>query len=318
MVEIVFLDRDTLGPSVSISRPSFEHGWTEYQRTSQDQVVERAKNAEIIITNKVPIRESSIAQLPNLKLIIVAATGYDVIDMESCRKRNILVSNVRNYATTTVPEHVFALIFALRRSIVGYRQDVIDGEWQRAQQFCFFTHPIKDIAGSTLGVVGRGSLGNSVGQMGEALGMRVIYAARKGATEIPEGYTSFEQVITESDILTFHCPLTEQTQDLIAYPELKRMTQRPILINAGRGGLINEVDLVRAVEEDLVAGVGFDCVTTEPIPDDHPFQKIIQRPNVILTPHVAWASESAIQTLWDQVISHIDNFQRGEPTNLLN
>lgn len=318
MTKIVFLDRSTLGPSVNINKPSFEHQWSEYDRTQADQVVEHAKDAEIIVTNKVPVRSDSIEQLPRLKLIVVAATGYDCIDMEYCRAKGILVSNVRNYAQTSVPEHVLALIFALRRSLVGYRQDVIDGEWQRAKQFCFFNHSIKDLAGSTLGIIGRGSLGTALGQLAEALGMRVIYSARKDATQVPEGYVSFNELLNQSDIISLHCPLTEQTRNLLSLPEFERMSRHPLLINAGRGGLVHESDLVNALDAGLVSGIGFDCLTSEPITDDHPFHQIIERPNVILTPHVAWASEEAMQILWDQVISHINNYHKGTPSNLLN
>ena len=318
MTKIVLLDRATLGPSVNINKPSFEHQWSEYDRTQAEQVIERAKDADIIVTNKVPVRSDSIRQLPNLKLIVVAATGYDCIDMESCRAKDILVSNVRNYARTTVPEHVLALIFALRRSLVGYRQDVIDGEWERAKQFCFFNHPIKDLAGSTLGIIGRGSLGIALGQLAEALGMRVIYSARKGATQVPEGYVSFNEFLEQSDVISLHCPLTEQTRNLLSFPEFERMSRHPLLINAGRGGLVHESDLVKALDAGMISGIGFDCLTSEPISDDHPFHQIIERPNVILTPHVAWASEEAMQILWDQVISHISNYHKGEPSNLLN
>jgi len=318
MTKIVFLDRDTLGSSVQINKPSFEHQWSEYNRTQADQVLDHAKDADIIITNKVPLRSDVLEQLHKLKLIVVAATGYDVIDMNCCRAKGILVSNVRNYASTTVPEHVLSLIFALRRSLVGYRQDVIDGEWQRAKQFCFFNHPIKDLAGSTLGIIGRGSLGIALGQLSEALGMKVIYSARKGASQVPEGYVSFDELLDQSDIISLHCPLTEQTQNLLSYPEFERMSRQPLLINTGRGGLVNESDLVKALNAGRISGVGFDCLTSEPITDDHPFHQIIERTNVILTPHVAWASEEAMQVLWDQVIYHIDNYQKGEPSHLLN
>lgn len=318
MKNIVFLDRDTIGPTVSITKPSAPHQWQEYDRTSAEQVAERAKDAEVIVTNKVPIRADSLQRLPNLKLIVVAATGYDIIDMDACRERGILVSNVRGYATNTVPEHVLALMFALRRSIVGYRQDVIAGEWQRAQQFCFFNHPIKDLTGSTLGIIGRGALGQSLGNLAKGLGMRVLFGGRKGQNEPSADYVSFETLLSESDIISLHCPLNDETRNLIAYPEFQKMSRRPLLINTGRGGLVNETDLVRAVEEGLVSGVGFDCVTSEPITDDHPFYQIIERPNVIITPHVAWASEEAMQSLWNQVIDHINNFYAGSPSNLLN
>jgi Lactate dehydrogenase and related dehydrogenases len=316
-VKIVFLDRDTIGPSVTITRPAFGHEWVEYGKTAAEDVAERIAEADVVITNKAPVREQAMASAPNLKMIAVAATGYDVIDLSAAKARGIVVSNVRGYAVNTVPEHTFALIFALRRSIIGFRQDVIDGEWQRANQFCFFNHPIKDLAGSTLGIFGRGTLGQSVGRIGEALGMKVIYAARKDASEIRPGYTAFNEVLETADIITFHMPLTPQTRDLIRLEEFRRMKKHPLVINTARGGLVNEADLVTALDEGLIAGAGFDVMTKEPPASDNPLLKILERPNVIVTPHVAWASDEAMQTLWGQVISHIENFQKGEPSNVL-
>lgn len=318
MQTIVFLDRATIGPTVTINRPSVAHEWIEYEATTSDQVVGRLKGATVAITNKVPLRRASLEQLPELELIVVAATGYDVIDMDYCRERGIIVSNVRGYATHTVPEHVLALIFSLRRSLVGFRQDVIAGEWKKAGQFCFFTHPITDIAGSTLGVIGKGALGQAVGRLGEALGMKVQYAGRKGAAEDKAGYVPFDEFLRTSDVITLHCPLTPQTRNLLTLDEFRQMARKPVLINAGRGGLIDERDVVQALDEGLLAGVGFDCLTSEPMADDHPFNAILGRPNVIVTPHVAWASEEAMQTLWNQVISHIDNYVAGHPGNVLN
>jgi glycerate dehydrogenase len=179
MTRIVFLDRSTLGPSVTITKPRFAHQWVDYDRTRPDEVVERLKGAQIAVCNKVPIQRASIEQLPKLKMICIPATGYDAFDIDACKERAIVVSNVRGYAVKTVPEHTFALILALRRSIVGYRQDVIDGLWQQEDQFCIFTHQINDLAGSTLGIIGEGSLGQGVARLGQAFGMRTLFAAHK-------------------------------------------------------------------------------------------------------------------------------------------
>jgi len=318
MTRIVFLDRSTIGPSVSITKPSFAHEWTEFNSTQPEQVAERASGAQIVITNKVPLGRETLAQLPDLKLIVVAATGYDVIDLDACRENRVLISNVRGYALNTVPEHVLALIFALRRSLVGYRQDVINGEWQRAGQFCFFSHPIKDLAGQTLGIIGRGVLARASAKLAEALGMKAIYCGRKNAHYVPEGYTEFDQFLQASDVITVNCPLTPETRNLLGYSEFQKMQRKPLLINAGRGGLVNETDVVRALDEGLLSGIGFDCLTSEPMAENHPFKAILHRPNVIITPHVAWASDEAMQTLWDQVIFHIENFSKGRPSNVLN
>lgn len=316
-MKVVFLDRDTIGPSVTITRPAFTHEWVEYGKTPPEDVAARIADADIVITNKAPVREQAIAAASKLKMIAVAATGYDVIDLAFAKERGITVSNVRGYAVNTVPEHTFALIFALRRSIVGFRQDVIAGEWQRANQFCFFNHPIRDLAGSTLGIFGRGALGKSVAKIAEAFGMKVIFAARKGAETIEPGYTTFDDVLETADIITFHMPLTPTTRNLIGIGEFRRMKKRPLIINTARGGLVNEADLVTALDEGLIAGAGFDVLTREPPAPDNPLLAVLERPNVIVTPHVAWASDEAMQTLWAQVISHIENFEKGTPTNAL-
>jgi glycerate dehydrogenase len=317
MTKIVFLDRDTIGPSVAINRPQFAHEWVEYGKTPEEQVAERIHDADIVITNKAPVRQAAIAAASKLKMIAVAATGYDVIDLTFAKERGVVVSNVRGYAVNTVPEHTFALIFALRRSIVGFRQDVIAGEWQRANQFCFFNHPIRDLAGSTLGIFGGGSLGRSVAKIADAFGMRVMFAGRKGEDEVREGYTPFRTVLEEADILTLHMPLTPDTRNLIGIEEFRMMKRRPLVINTARGGLVNEADLVIALDEGLISGAGFDVLTKEPPAPDNPLLAVIERPNVILTPHVAWASDEAMQGLWAQVIGHIENFERGAPTNVL-
>jgi glycerate dehydrogenase len=314
---IVFLDRATIGPSVDLRRPQFEHEWVEHEATSGDEVVRRLTDATIAITNKVPIREAALAGLPELKMIAVAATGYDVVDVAACRQRGVVVANVRGYAVHSVPEHTFALILALRRSLIGYRQDVMAGEWQKAGQFCFFNHPIRDLHGATLGIIGEGAIGQAVARLGEAFGMRTLYAAHKGVEGLGPLYTPFDEVLETSDVITLHAPLMPSTRNVLAIPEFRKMKRRPLLINASRGGLVHETDLVQALDEGLISGIGFDCLTSEPPAPDHPFWPILDRPNVIVTPHVAWASAEAMQTLWEQVIDNLENFHRGEPSNVV-
>ena len=317
MTRIVFLDRDTIGPSVEITRPSFDHEWVEYDRTSPDEVADRLLGAEIAITNKAPIRRDAFERLPDLKLIAIAATGYDVIDLDAARQHGVTVSNIRNYAVNTVPEHTFALIMALRRSLIGFRQDVIAGEWERSGQFCFFNHPIRNLAGSKLGIFGEGAIGQAVAEIGKAFGMETMFAAHKGVEGLGPLYTPFDQVLETADVITLHAPLMPATRNMIAMPEFRKMSKRPIIVNTSRGGLVDEVDLVTALDEGLIAGVGFDVLTSEPPAPDNPLLTILDRPNVIVTPHVAWASEEAMQSLWHQLVGHIESFQRGAPTNVL-
>lgn len=316
-IEIVFLDRETIAPQIRLKTPSFPHRMTEYGQSTPDQVVERAKNAAIIINNKVRLSADVLAQLPKLKLISVAATGTDCIDKAYCREHGIAIANIRGYAINTVPEHAMALILALQRNIVAYRQDVIAGRWQDAGQFCFFDHPIRDLSGKKLGVIGEGVLGKGVARLAEAFGMQIMFAAHKGVSGLGPLYTPWDEVIETSDVITLHSPLMPATEGMIAYPEFLRMKKKPIIINTSRGRLVVEEDLERALEEGLISGAGFDVTMPEPPPLDSPIMRIATRPNVIITPHVAWASDEAQQTLADQCFDNIENFVAGRPSNIV-
>ena len=269
------------------------------------------------LCEKARARREAFEQHPDLKLIAIAATGYDVIDIEAAQEHGVTVSNIRNYAANTVPEHTFALIMALRRSLIGFRQDVIAGEWERSGQFCFFTHPIRDLAGSKLGIFGEGVLGQAVAEIGKAFGMHTLFAAHKGVEGLGPLYTPFDQVLETADIITLHAPLMPATRNMIAMPEFKKMKKRPIIVNTSRGGLVDEGDLVMALDEGLISGVGFDVLTSEPPDPDNPLLSILERPNVIVTPHVAWASEEAMQGLWHQLVGHLESFRRGAPTHVV-
>ena len=314
---IVFLDRGTLPAEIKLRSPAFAHELVTYDETPLAQVAGRIADAQIVITNKVPVRGAAIASAPHLRMIAVAATGYDNIDLAACATSGVTVSNIRNYAVNTVPEHTFALIFALRRSIVAYRHSVAAGDWQRSGQFCYFDYPINDLAGATLGIIGDGALGQSVAAIGRSLGMRVLFSSYKGVSGMGPLYTPFEEVLRISDIITLHCPLLPDTRNMIAAPEFARMERKPLIINTARGGLVDESDLAEALTQGRIGGAGFDVVTKEPPPADHPFMRLLDRPNFILTPHVAWASREAIQGLADQLTENIELFWRGNPRNLV-
>ena len=227
------------------------------------------------------------------------------------------MSNIRDYATATVPEHTFALILALRRSLIGYRSDVIDGAWARSGQFCFFNHPIADLAGSTLGVIGAGHLGQAVATLGRAFGMKVLFAAHKGVDGMGALYTPFDEVLARSDVITLHCPLTPATRGLIAEPEFRAMERSPIVVNIARGGLVDELAIFAALKAGRIAGFGFDVTDPEPMPDSHPFTEILSMPNVIVTPHIVWAGARSMQLLCDELTRNIEAALTGEPRNLL-
>ena len=278
-----------------------------------DQVIDRLQDATIAITNKIPIRADALARLPDLKFIAVAATGTDIVDKAACKARGIPVSNIRNYAFNTVPEHVFALIFALRRNLIAYRADVKRGRWQMVDTFCFFDHPIRDIAGSTVGIVGYGALGKGVAGIAEALGMKVLASGSKPGP----GLVDLDTLLRESDIVVLQCPLTERTRNMIGPAQLKAMKPSAILVNASRGGLVNETALVDALRAGTIAGAGFDVLTSEPPKQGNPLLALLDLPNFILTPHVAWASQEAMQILADQLIDNVEAFAAGAPRNLV-
>jgi len=314
MERIVFLDRQSL--KAEVRRPSFSHAWEEHDQTAESLVAGRLAGATIAITNKVPIRRASLEQLPDLKMIAVAATGYDVIDIDACRERCIAVANIRNYAVHTVPEHTFAMIFALRRNLIAYREDVLRGRWQAQDQFCFFDHPIQDLHGSTLGIFGEGALGQATASVARALGMRVLFADHPPPKAPDVEFTDAETILAQSDIISLHCPLTPASRNFIGIEQFKKMKRSAILINTAHGGLVDEHALKTALETGLIAGAGFDVLTKEPPKDGNPLLEI-RTPNFILTPHVAWASDGAMQFLADQLIDNIEASIAGTPQNLV-
>ena len=317
MLKVVFLDRNTLAPQTVVRPLGFVHELAVFESTTPEQLAVRIADADIVITNKVRLTAEAIAKAPRLKMIAVAATGTDIIDLEACAQRGIVDSNIRNYAGHPVPEHVFALIFALRRNLIAYREAVQRGRWQEAGTFCFFDYPIGELHGATLGIIGNGALGQATANIGRALGMRVLLAGRKGSPGLEPGYTPFDEVLAQSDVLSLHCPLRPETRNLIGAAEFDKMSRRPFLINTARGGLVDEAALVVAIKAGQIAGAGFDVVSQEPPPVDHPFNELRDHPNFILTPHVAWASDEAMQTLADQLIDNIEAWASGFPRNVM-
>ncbi len=312
---VVFLDRATIPTHIELPHLPFDHQWIEYDFTSPEQVVERLKDAHVAITNKVVLDQQVLSQLPDLKLIAVSATGFNNVDVDFCRAHEIAVTNVQGYSTRSVPEHVIAMTYALKRNLFGYHQDIAKGEWQRNKQFCFFSHPITDVAGSTLGIVGSGALGQATAALAKAIGMQVIFAERKGAQPCRDGFVPFEQALMMSDVLTLHCPLNEQTHNLIGKQELAMMKPGAILINAGRGGLVNESALVAALRQGVIAGAGVDVFTQEPADINNPLLDAMDLPNLLLTPHVAWGSDSSIQSLVDILMDNVTAFIEGREQN---
>jgi glycerate dehydrogenase len=312
--DIVFLDRASL--IADLRRPAFTHTWSDYPSSKADQVVARLRGASIAISNKVALGEAELARLPQLRMIAVAATGTDIIDLPACRRRGIVVANIRNYAGASLPEHCMALMLALRRNLLAYRADVEAGRWQKSERFCLLDHPIRDLAGSRLGLVGYGALGKAVARLGRAFGMEVCVYTRSPVSDPTVTAVSWESLLRDSDVLSLHLPLSAATRHLIGAAELARMKPSALLINTARGGLVDEAALAHALANGVIAGAGFDVLDGEPPAPDNVLLQLRQ-PNFILTPHVAWASGQAMQTLADQLIGNLEAFAAGAARNVV-
>jgi glycerate dehydrogenase len=313
-MRVVFLDRASL--KAKLRELAFAADYVEYQKTAEHEIVARLAGAAVAIINKVPMRAATLKQLPGLKMIAVAATGYDVVDVPYCQEHGIAIANIRNYAIHTVPEHAFAMILALRRNLLSYRADVEAGVWNKSEQFCFFTHDIGDLYGATLGIIGEGAIGQATAAIGRAFGMRVLFADHAPPKMDGVEFTPHDEVLAQSDVLTLHCPLLPATRNLIDLQAFRRMKRNALLINTARGGLVDEAALIQALDEGLIAGAGFDVLTVEPPTNGHPLLDV-RRPNFILTPHVAWASDGAMQFLADQLIDNINAWASGKPQHLV-
>jgi glycerate dehydrogenase len=313
-MRVVFLDRDSL--KAKLRRFAFPAEYVEHPKTDPEQIVARLSGADIAIVNKIPMRADTLRQLPQLKMIAVAATGYDVVDIPYCNEHGVAVANIRNYAVHTVPEHAFAMILALRRNLLSYRQDVEAGVWNKSEQFCFLTHDIGDLHGATLGIIGEGAIGQGTAAIGRAFGMRVLFADHPPPKMPGVDFTPLDDVLAQSDVISLHCPLLPATRNLIDGNAFRKMKRNALLINTARGGLVDEAALIQALDAGLIAGAGFDVLTVEPPRDGHPLLDV-RRPNFILTPHVAWASDGAMQFLADQLVDNIDAWVAGKPQHLV-
>ena len=306
-IRIVFLDRGTLGPDIKLPAPACQHQWVDYEKTESDEVVDRLQGATVAVTNKVPIREETLLKLPDLRLIAVAATGTDIVDLDACAARGVTVTNVSNYAEQSVAEHVFALVFALRRRIVSYRQRIESGDWQKSEQFWFYDGPTEELAGSTLGIVGTGALACSTARLGRAFGMNVLHHSLSGRSNFAHGeLVDLESLLTRSNTVSIHCPLTPASIGLFGKTNLERMRRDAILINTARGGIVVLDELVRALRIGRLAGAGIDVAPVEPPAPDDPVMTLNSLPNAIVTPHAAWSSNRARQRLAGKLIETID------------
>lgn len=289
--------------------------WDWHLFTESADVPERIARAEVVVTNKCPLGSGALARAPGLRLIAVAATGTNIVDLEAARERGVTVCNIRDYCTVAVAQHTVTLMLNLLTGQPWYWRRVRRGDWSAARQFCLQDRPIREAAGLNFGVVGYGALGRAAASAAAALGMKVLVAERKGRPPRP-GRLAFGEVLRRADVLSIHSPLTDETRDLVAREELASMKPGAILINAARGGIVNEQDLADALRAGLIAGAGVDTLSVEPPPPDHPLLAA-DIPNLLLTPHNAWASERARQAALDQLADIIRAFAAGRPFNVV-
>lgn len=289
---------------------------TLYPATDLDQRLERVQDAEVVISNKVLIDAELMQQCPKLKLILISATGTNNVDLVSAGQQGIIVSNCQGYGTAAVAQHTLTLMLALATSLLSYDRAVRQGQWSKSSQFCLLDFPIVELSGKTLGIVGYGELGQAVAKLARAFDMNVVVAQLPGRPA-QEGRVSFDQLLTQVDFLSLHCPLTEQTRDLLDAQALASMKKSAFLINCARGGIVNEAALAQALQQGQIAGAAMDVLSVEPPSTEH---VLLQGniPNLIITPHSAWGSVDARQGIVHQLIENTQTFIKGQPTRQVN
>ncbi len=314
----VLLDRDTIDAGGDIDFSALEAMFAQYRShpyTLRDAILERIAGAEVLISNKVMLDENALRSVAGLKLVLIAATGTNNVDLKAAKRLGVPVCNVRGYATPAVTQHAMALILALATRLIDYRQAVREGRWQKARQFCLLDYPVRELAGKTLGIVGHGELGRGVARLAEPFGMKVLIAQRPGGPA-QAGRVPLDELLPQADVLSLHCPLTPETRNLIGARELGLMKRDAILINTARGGIVDEQALADALRAGRLGGAGFDVLTEEP-----PVRGNVlldpEIPNLIVTPHSAWASRETRQRLVDELVRNVQAYLDGRPHNLV-
>ena len=318
-MKIVILDGRALNPgdlSYDVIKQFGEV--TEYQRTdSEEETIARIGDAEIVLVNKVPINERILSACPNIQLICVQATGYNIVDVDACAQRNIPVCNVPAYGTAAVAQFTFALMLELCHQIGHHSRAVHEGKWCQSTNFCFWDTPQMELGGKTLGIVGFGRIGQAVAKLGQAFGMRVITFSRTQKPELTHlaEFVDWDTLLAESDFLSLHCPLFPENANMINADSIAKMKDTAFLINTARGGLVDEIALRDALCQGKLAGAAVDVVSAEPMKATNP---LLGAPNCIITPHIAWAPKESRQRLLDCVVENIRCFLKGNPQNVVN
>lgn len=316
-MKIVILDGYTLNPGDLDWAPLRALGeLIIYDRSASDEIVERAKDADIVLVNKVILNENTITQLPKLRYVGVMATGYNNVDVATAKARGITVTNVKAYGPASVAQHTFGLLLALTNHLELHSQSVFNGDWVASPDFCYWKTPLTELAGKTMGLIGLGDIGSHVARIAQAFDMNVI-AFRKNPAQTKDSnieMVSLEDVFRKSDVISLHCPLTDETRELINRDRLSWMKSNALLLNTGRGPLINEEDLAEALKNNVIAGAGLDVLSSEPPAADNP---LLSAPNCIITPHIAWASFEARKRLLQMVADNLKAFESGEPISVV-
>lgn len=288
-----------------------------YDRTPEDQIAERIGDAEIVIMNKAPITQETLAKCPNIRYIGVLATGFNVVDIESCKKAGIIVSNIPTYGTDAVGQFAIALLLEICHHVAHHSQAVHEGKWSSNPDWCFWDYPLIELAGKTMGIIGFGRIGRATGRIAKALGMNVAaydaYPTEEGKA-IAE-YVDFDTLLSTSDVIALHCPLTPENQNLICRETIAKMKDGVIILNNSRGPLINEGDLAEALNSGKVYAAGLDVVVKEPISNENP---LLKAKNCFITPHISWAPKESRQRLMDIAVDNLKAFLNGEPQNVVN
>ena len=315
---IVILDGHALNPGDLSWASLKEFGkCTIHERTKESEILARAEEAHILLTNKTPLSEATLKKLPNLEFIVVTATGVNVIDIEAARKLNIPVANVPAYGASSVAQMVFAHILNLTQHVGHHDKSVKNGVWANSKDWCYWDLPLIELAGKKLGIIGFGKIGQKVAEIARAFDMDVLINTRRHLKNLQPGHqqTGLENLLRESDIISLHCPLTTATNQLINKKSIAGMKKNVLLVNTSRGGLINEQDLAAALNEGLIAGAGLDVLSTEP---PHIHNPLLGARNCFITPHIAWATKEARQRLLDIVVKNIQSFLLGNAMNIVN
>ena len=318
-MNIVVLDGYTLNPGDNPWQPIEKLGELSiYDRTEPSEVRQRAVNADVILTNKVELSRELILELPNLKMIAVTATGYNVVDIEAARDRGIPVTNVPVYSTDAVAQHVFAGLLSFIHRPYEHHLAIQQGHWQSQGNFSFWLSPLAELKGKTMGLVGLGRIGRATAKIANAFGMRVVSTSRRHADPLPyEGFEwlSIEELFLQSDYISLHCPQTPETTGFVNRELIERMKSNAILINTARGGLVNEQDLADALNDGKIGGALLDVVSKEPIVESNP---LWGAKNCVLTPHIAWSPIEARRRLMETVAMNIQAFSDGNPIHVVN